>query len=73
MIIRFIDKKGRCCQVCTPATPVLVYMSEEEKRLLIDSDAGQCLMLVDARFSEEEHKRIVELLNTKNDPLEMKG
>ena len=72
MIIRFLDKHDRCCQITTPNTNILVYMTEEEKQQLIQSERSQCLMLIDARESAERQQRIVQLLNTKDDPLEMK-
>jgi len=73
MIVRFLDKKGRCLQVATPDTPILIYMTKDEKKTLIQSEESQCLMLIDGRYSEEEQKRIVELLNTKMEPMQMKG
>lgn len=73
MIIRFIDKQGRCCQVATPDTPILVYMTEDEKNNLSSSAEGQCLMLVDKRFSPEEQQQIAAKLNMKANPLTITG
>jgi len=72
MIVRFIDRKGRCCQVATPETPILVYMTEDEKAKLQSGSGGQCLMLIDNRLGEEKIQKTAELLNTKLDPLQIK-
>lgn len=72
MIVRFLDRKGRCCQIATPEIPILVYMTPEEKEKLSQSTDHQCLMLIDQKLSMEEQNKVVEKLNTKMDPLEMK-
>lgn len=72
MIVRFIDRQGRTCQIATPDTSILVYMTAEEKKNLSSATEGQCLMLVDSRLSEEERQKVVEKLNTKADPLTIK-
>jgi len=73
MIIRFIDNQGRCCQIATPDTPLLVYMTADEKKNLNVAEEGQCLMLVDSKFSPEEQQEIAAKLNMKADPLTIKG
>jgi len=71
MIVRFLDAKGRCCQVSTPQTSMLVYMNAAEKKQLIDNGEGQCLMMINSQDQEEIQKISVKL-NTKEDPIQMK-
>jgi len=71
MIVRFLDRKGRCCQIATPEIPILVYMTADEKKKLLSSNESQCLMLIDNRLDSKTQEQIVQKLNTKTDPLEM--
>lgn len=72
MIFRFLDKSGRCCQICAPETPVLVYFTAEEKEKLINSDQGNCLIMISNEYNEKQTQEMVDALNTKEDPITMK-
>ena len=47
MIVRFLDNKGRVCEVSTPTVPILIYATEEEKKNISQMPEGACLTLVD--------------------------
>jgi len=67
-IIRFLDKENHCYQIHTPDTPILIFLSENEKKKVQDSPKGECVMLVDSTLTEEEIATKVAALNTKDDP-----
>lgn len=67
-IIRFLGKNDTCFQVHTPETPILIFLTNEEKKKMLETPDGQCLMLLDGRLSEKETKTKTKLLNTKEDP-----
>ena len=73
MIIRFLDNKDRCMEVTTPETPVLLYMTPSEKAMMNAGEAGDCLFIIDNQHNEEETKSIMDKLNTKDNPIRMKG
>lgn len=47
MIIRFLDNKGRVCEIGTPNIPILIYATAEEKKNISSMPDGACLTLID--------------------------
>jgi len=67
-MIRFLDNNKRCYQVHTPETPVLIYLSPKEKKMLIEAPEGQCMMLINNKLPENEIEERRIALNTKDQP-----
>jgi len=67
-IIRFLDKSKKCYQVHAPENPVMIYLTPYERKTILASKEGECLILLDSSLSEEEIQSQVEALNTKDDP-----
>jgi hypothetical protein len=68
-IIRFLDRKGRCCQVSTADTHILVYFNENEKKTMNRVPIGDAMFILNSKLPEYNQEEIVETLNTKSDPL----
>ena len=47
MIVRFVDNKGRVCEITSATVPILVYATAEEKKNLSQMPEGACLTLID--------------------------
>jgi hypothetical protein len=65
-IIRFLDGKGNCCQINTPEQQMLVYLTENERKLLSQAEKGDCLYLMQDDLPQEEMEQVIEKLNTKD-------
>lgn len=73
MIIRFLDSKGRCCQVTTPESPTLIFFNEDEREVLLSMPPNECMISIDKNIPFEEQEDIRERLNTKEEPLQIKA
>jgi hypothetical protein len=72
MIIRFLDSKGRCCQVTTPETPTLIFFNKNERKALLSMNPNDCMISIDKNIPFEEQEDIRKRLNMKEEPLQIK-
>lgn len=73
MIIRFLDAKGRCCQVTTPESPTLIFFNRNEREALLSMRENECMITIDENIPFEEQEDIRKRLNTKDEPLQIKA
>jgi len=67
-IVRFLDKNNQCYQVQAPENPVLIYLTPNERKQIMESPVGQCLMLIDGQLPQNIVDEKIAALNIKEQP-----
>jgi hypothetical protein len=73
MLIRFLDKNGRCFQIDNHKTPILIFCeSGRELDELQSAKTGDCIMSIPATMKACDIVGACEKLNTKDEPIQMR-